>query len=234
LEFNFLSLIYGINSFSKSAADAVLNDDQKRIRFRKLHQRQRQQQQQQQHQQQQWHHSFEASNNADEDDVDDPDVMVIDDDDVDDQVQVASAGSHLTPPPPPLKIRIVASSAQTWNAFPQPRAPSPQAKREPNRVPVNPEKSPGMQDPKLLEPESEPGKTEPTDVPQHFRTLVASLARSFQTASAQARVSSSGHLFQKLEAVRSGDATVGVSRRELLRMLARLSEEFRHFALTQR
>jgi hypothetical protein len=71
-------------------------------------------------------------------------------------------------------------------------------------------------------------------VPRHLKTLVDSLVRTYRMSSSQTKTATSGHLLLQLEAVRSGDATVDISRRELFLLVSKLSEEFRHFALLQR
>ena len=72
------------------------------------------------------------------------------------------------------------------------------------------------------------------DLPQHLKSKIDSMSRKLQMASAQTRLTASDDLMSKLNAVRNGDETVDISKQEIFHLVAKLSEEFRHFALLQR
>jgi hypothetical protein len=72
------------------------------------------------------------------------------------------------------------------------------------------------------------------DLPQHLKSKIDSISRKLQIASSQTRLSAfDDPLTSKLNAVRNGDETVDISKQDIFHLVAKLSEEFRHFALLQ-
>jgi hypothetical protein len=71
-------------------------------------------------------------------------------------------------------------------------------------------------------------------LPQHLKSKIDSISRKLQIASSQTRLSAfDDPLMSKLNAVRNGDETVDISKQDIFHLVAKLSEEFRHFALLQ-
>ena len=71
-------------------------------------------------------------------------------------------------------------------------------------------------------------------IPQPFRKTVEALTRGLKISETQSRTAASGLLMKKLDALRTGDMTVEISKRDIFQLISKLSEEFRHFSLLQR
>ncbi len=68
----------------------------------------------------------------------------------------------------------------------------------------------------------------------NFLLKIKSIVRSYQMAVAQTKCPKSDELFVKLNAIQRGVAGISVSKKEVLFLITKMSDVFRHFALLQR
>jgi len=68
----------------------------------------------------------------------------------------------------------------------------------------------------------------------NFLLKIKSIVRSYQMAVSQTKCQKSDELFVKLNAIQRGVAGISVSKKEVLFLITKMSDVFRHFALLQR
>ena len=182
--------------------EAVLDEDQKKIRFRKLlSKRQR----------------LEA--NSPETGVgcaDDKDNSDHDDEDVED-VEVVDLSNHSTYPEVETRNESVVGLSEQKN------------------YQHSEQKHFAEQQPAFLTPNIEPENFESSEEnPDRLSAKLKSIVRSYQIALSQTKCWKSEEILAKLNAIQRGETGISVSKWDVLFLISKISEVFRHFALLQR
>ncbi len=183
--------------------DAVLDEDQKKIRFRKLlSKRQRMEADSPKT-------GEECADGRDNSDQEDEDIDV---------VNLSNHSSH-----PEKGRESIGFSEQ--KSFQYSEYQIPIAAQQPAFLRYNTEP---VQDPIVQQ------SSEENEIAGKCSSKLKSIVRSYQIALSQTKCWKSESIFSMLNAIQRGETGISVSKRDVLFLISKMSEVFRHFALLQR